>query len=180
MPKYNSISDFIKVQERNWKDAVDPNKVLRAAVVTLVPEIKRRVQNDGKKSDGSQIGEYSDKTITGGPLAARFNEVATKKQIGRRLRAFGDTNEFYGYKDLRRSLGRQVAFVDLTLTGDMFLAFRAAPSGPNSYGYGFAGNQFKIAQYNEERYGTVFDPSDTENKLTLNTINKESTKLLSR
>jgi hypothetical protein len=181
MSNYTSIKGFLEVQIKNLTNAMNPDKVLRQAVVTLVPEMKNRIQQDGKKSDGTQIGVYSDKTITGGPIASRFGQIATKKQISARMKAFGDTTEFYGYKDFRASLGRQTAFIDLTLTGDMMRDLKAGPTGPTSYGAGFLSNeQRKIANFNEEKFGLIFDPTDQELKQSLVTINKAIQKELSK
>lgn len=181
MPIYSSFSQFARQQGRNWLDATDANKVVRQAVVTLAPVMKNRIQQNGKNSAGGQIGQYSDRTITGGPIGNRFGKIATKKQIKSRMKAFGDITEFYGYKDFRRALGLQVAFVDLTLTGDMMRSFKPGATGPNSYGIGFFGDEeVKKAIWNEERYGRVFAPTDQENKLTLAEINRASLKLLSR
>jgi len=181
MSNYTSTKQFLEVQIKKLQEAINPDKVLRQAVVTMTGEMKNRIQQDGKKSDGSQIGQYSDKTITGGPIASRFGQIATKKQISARMKGFGDTTEFYGYKDFRAALGRQTAFIDLTLTGDMIRDLKPGPTGPLSYGLGFLSNeQKKIAGFNEERFGAIFDPTDQELKQSLVTINKAIQKILSK
>jgi hypothetical protein len=63
----------------------------------------------------------------------------------------------------------------------MMRSFKPGATGPNSYGIGFFGDEeVKKAIWNEERYGSVFAPTDQENKLTLAEINRASLKLLSR
>ena len=181
MANYPSTKAFFDQQLRNLANATNPDKVLRTAVVTLVPEMKNRIQQDGKKSDGSQIGQYSDKTITGGPIGNRFGELATKKQFKARQKAFGDTTEFYGYKDFRKALGLQVNFIDLTLTGAMMTNLKPGPTGPLSYGVGFLSDEQRtIANYNEQKFGAIFDPTGQELKQSLATINKAIIKELSK
>ena len=58
---------------------------------------------------------------------------------------------------------------------------KAGPTGPTSYGAGFLSNeQRKIAGFNEEKFGLIFDPTDQELKQSLVTINKAIQKELSR
>ena len=181
MAVFNSTKALLKDQLNKLNQLTNPDKVLRLAVVTMVPEMKNRIQQDGKKSDGSQIGQYGQKTITGGFFGKKFGDLATKKQFNARMKSHGDTNEFYGYKDFRQSLGRQVAFVDLTLTGDMMRDLKPGPTGPNSYGIGFlSSEQHKIAQYNEKHFGITFDPTEQELKQSLVTINKAISSILSK
>lgn len=182
MPVYSNFGQFARQQGRNWLDATDVNKVLRQAVVTLVPVMKNRIQQGGKNSAGGQIGQYSTKTLSFKSITGRFGSIANKKQLTTRMKAFGDTDEFYGgYKEFRASLGRQVDYIDLTLTGAMFSDWKPAPLDSDSYGVGFkSAESAKIAGYHEKRFGPIFAPTDQENKLTLSEINRASQKLLSR
>lgn len=154
MSNYSSIKGFLEVQIKNLTNAMNPDKVLRQAVVTLVPEMKNRIQQDGKKSDG-------------GPITSNSNPK------------FGAYSEGYGKK--RSKKGRQTNIIDLTFNNDMMRDLKPGPTGPISYGAGFLSNeQRKIANFNEERFGVIFDPTDQELKQSLVTINKAIQKELSK
>ncbi len=93
---------------------------------------KQRIFNDGKASDGSQIGEYSE-----------------------------------SYSKFRQNFrsSRQVDYVDLQLTGDLFKNFQVLKDGddivlaiPNDKDY------FK-ATINEEKFGKIiFEPTEGEER----------------
>jgi hypothetical protein len=154
MPKYNSTQAFIKQQLTNFQNATDANKVLRQAVIVVVPEMKRRIQNDGKNS-------------------------ADVKMRTKSVQKYGPYSKAYGKR--RNKLGRQTAIIDLTLTGTMMDSMKAGPTGPNSYGVGFLGpDEFDKAFYNEERFGVIFDPSKYELQVSLDVINRQAQKLLSK
>lgn len=44
---------------QNFKTIMDPNYLLRPVAVEVLPMITERIHQDGKASDGSQIGTYS-------------------------------------------------------------------------------------------------------------------------
>jgi len=172
MPVYSNFGQFARQQGRNWLDATDANKVLRQAVVTLVPVMKNRIQQGGKNSAGGQIGQYGEKRIK------RAFGVPKGFASKRRLKKVTGQE---GYKELRQKLGLQTAYVDLTFSGGMMRSLKPGPTGPNSYGIGFISEtEVGKAAENEKRYGRVFAPTDQENKLTLAEINRASQKLLSR
>ena len=154
MSNYTSIKGFLEVQITNLTNAMNPDKVLRQAVVTLVPEMKNRIQQDGKKSDGGKITS---------PSTDRFGAYSA------------------GYGKKRSKNGRQVNHIDLTFKNDMMRDLKPGPTGPMSYGVGFLSNeQRKIAGFNEDNFGVIFDPTDQELKQSLVTINKAIQKELSR
>ena len=154
MPKYNSLSAFAAQQLANFQNATDANKVLRQAVIITVPEMKRRIQNDGKNSGD-----------------VKMRTKSTQK--------YGAYSKAYGR--FRNKKGRQTAIVDLTFSGAMMDSLKAGPTGTNSYGIGFLGaEEFKKAGYNEANFGIIFDPSKYEQQVALQSINKAAQKLLSR
>jgi hypothetical protein len=154
MPKYNSLQAFAAQQLANFQNATDANKVLRQAVIVVVPEMKRRIQNDGKNSADVQM------------------KTKSARKYGAYSRAYGR---------FRNKKGFQTAIIDLTLSGAMMNSLKAGPTGPNSYGIGFLGpDEFKKAEWNEGRFGTIFDPSKYELQVSLTVINKEAQKLLSK
>jgi hypothetical protein len=154
MPKYNSLQAFAAQQLANFQNATDANKVLRQAVIVVVPEMKRRIQNDGKNT-------------------------ADIKMRTKSARKYGAYSRAYGR--FRNKKGFQTAIIDLTLSGAMMNSLKAGPTGPNSYGIGFLGpDEFKKAEWNEGRFGTIFDPSKYELQVSLDVINRQAQKLLSK
>jgi hypothetical protein len=154
MANYTSTKQFLEVQIRNLTNAMNPDKVLRQAVGTMTGELKNRIQQDGKLSNGGKITSPSPKK-------------------------FGAYSEGYGKK--RAKKGRNITIIDLTFNDQMILNLKPGPTGPNSFGLGFLSNeQRKIANFNEERFGAIFDPTDQELKQSLVTINKAIQKELSK
>jgi len=154
MPKYNSLQAFAAQQLANFQNATDANKVLRQAVIVVVPEMKRRIQNDGKNT-------------------------ADVKMRTKSARKYGAYSRAYGR--FRNKKGFQTAIIDLTLSGAMMNSLKAGPTGPNSYGIGFLGpDEFKKASWNEEKFGIIFDPSKYELQVSLDVINRQAQKLLSK
>ena len=154
MPNYNSTKQFLEAQIRNLTNAMNPYRVLRQAVVTLVPEMKNRIQQDGKLSSGGKITSPSPEK-------------------------FGAYSKAYGRK--RQKKGYQTNHIDLTYSNAMMTDLKPGPTGPNSYGVGFLSDlQREIAGYNEEKFGPIFDPTNQELKQSLVTINKAIQKELSK
>jgi hypothetical protein len=183
MPVYDSTSAFLKQQLKNFKEASKADKVLRAAALYAAPAVQSRVQQDGEKSDGSELPPYdTGRTIgKGSPISKKFGDIASQKQVKARMKAYGDTDEFYGYADFRRSLGRQTAYMDLTLTGDMWASWKPVPISDTAYGVTFTTTeQAKVAGYLEERFGAIFELSDKELDQSLQIINRLATQFLSK
>jgi hypothetical protein len=179
MPVYDSTSAFLKQQLKNFKEASKADKVLRAAALYAAPAVQARVQQDGEKADGSDLPPYdSGKSFSiNSPIGKRFGEVANKKQ----KKAFGGNETFGSYKEFRQKLGRQVAYMDLTLTGDMWAAWKPVPISNTAYGVTFTSTeQAKIAGYLEERFGAIFELSDQELEQSLKIINRLAVEFLSK
>lgn len=179
MPVYDSTSAFLKQQLKNFREASKADKVLRAAALYAAPAVQSRVQQDGQKADGSDLPPYdSGKSFsTSSPIGKRFGEVANKKQ----KKAFGNSDSFGSYKEFRQKLGRQVAYMDLTLTGDMWAAWRPVPISNTAYGVTFTtSEQAKIAGYLEERFGAIFELSEEELAQSLQIINRLAIEYLSK
>ncbi len=106
---------------------------------------------------------------------AAFDSVAL---ISDRVQQDGlKTNEtpiksFYSlaYGKKRRKEGLQTQYVDLTFDGDMMDDFTAAQSG-NEYHAGFRSEkQGQKADWNEQRFGTIFNLSGKETKTVVGGI----------
>jgi len=155
---YPSFESFAKDQVGLFNQLRDVDKVLRTALLDSLVLIKDRVQQKGEKSDGSQIGTYSDKG-NAGKIARSFGSIANQRQ----QRAGGFSGS---YKEFRQRLGRQTAYVDLTLTGDMLRNFTIIPISQNSLGIGFTSDKEAVkARKNEQHFGgPIFDLSADEEK----------------
>ena len=179
MPVYDSTSAFLRQQLKNFGEASQAAKVLRAAAVYAAPAVQGRVQQEGKKSDGTSLPPYdSGKSFsTSSPIGKKFGDVANKRQ----QKSFGSGDSFNSYKDFRQKLGRQTAYMDLTLTGDMWASWRPIPISDQAYGVTFvSAEQNKIAGYLEERFGAIFELTDKELEQSLQTINRLAIEYLKR
>jgi|688.fasta_scaffold475997_2 hypothetical protein len=183
MPVYDSTSAFLRQQFKNFANASQADKVLREAALYAAPAVSDRVQQDGKKSDGSELPPYDSSRVIGkgSPISRKFGEIASKKQVKARMKAFGDTDEFYGYADFRRSLGLQTAYMDLTLTGAMWGSWMPVPISNTAYGVAFTtAEQAKIAGYLEQRFGAIFELTNEELDQSLKIINRLAIQYLSK
>jgi hypothetical protein len=179
MPVYDSTSAFLRQQFKNFKEASQANKVLREAALYAASAVQGRVQQEGKKSDGTSLPPYdSGKSFsTSSPIGRRFGDVANKRQ----QKAFGSGDSFNSYKDFRQKLGRQTAYMDLTLTGDMWASWRSLPISDKAYSVAFvSAEQNQISMYLEQRFGPIFELTDKELEQSLQTINRLAIQYLSR
>ena len=172
MPVYDSTSAFLKQQLKNLKEASKADKVLRQAVLDATTAVSDRVQQQGQKSDGSQIGQYGQRVI---PSAfGKAQSFANKK----RLSTLSSTDS---YKQLRQKLGLQTAFIDFTFSGDMFKSWKPVPISDTAYGITFtSAEQLQIANSLESRFGITFELSKQELEQSLKTINRLATQYLSK
>ena len=179
MPVYDSTSAFLKQQLQNFEDASVADKVLRAAALYAAPAVSDRVQQDGKKSDGTDLPPYdSGKSFSiSSPIGRRFGDIANKKQ----KKAFGNSDSFGSYKEFRQKLGLQTAYMDLTLTGAMWGSWMPIPISNKAYGVTFVTfEQAKIAGFLEERFGPIFELTNEELDQSLKIINRLAIEFLSR
>lgn len=63
-----------------FKELENPETISRAAALAVMPELRERIHVDGKKSDNSQIGEYSIPYLK--LRQRKYNRTADKKIIG--------------------------------------------------------------------------------------------------
>jgi len=179
MPVYDSTSAFLRQQFKNFKEASQADKVLREAALYAAPAVSDRVQQDGKKSDGSDLPPYdSGKSFsTSSPIGKKFAEIANKKQ----QKAFGNADSFGSYKEFRQKLGLQTAYMDLTLTGAMWGSWMPVPISNTAYGVAFTtAEQAKIAGYLEQRFGAIFELTNKELDQSLKIINRLAIQYLSK
>jgi len=171
--QYNSFHEFFRQQVKNYREASVPAKVLRMAVITTAGEVKKRIQNQGLKSDGSPMSPYSTKP---------FARPSGKRGKGKVKKYPG------GYAEFRSSLGFQTNHRDLTLSGDMFDTWFPVPIDRNSYGVAFRSPKMaQRANFQEVggkggrgAQGPIFQETIQEQKRTLQAINTEAIRYLSR
>lgn len=160
MINYNSnISVVIKArleQIQALKDNPDP--ILRAVALAVLPELKHRVHVDGKDSSGGQIGTYSPGYMvvrTGNYKdAARFKRGANAGQIkSKKSQAKGDAGVSKSTGQNRQTYNRTAdTKVILSLTSQMEKDMSVIATG-NGYGIGYLNpDNLKKARWCEATY----------------------------
>lgn len=107
------------------------DSLLREIAVSMQAVTRERIHEQGRKGDGSQIGEYSDKYLKL-RQSKKYNRTSDRKVI-------------------------------LSLTGQMENDYKVIPLSDTEYALGFD-NQFNAdkADWNEERFGKVYELTDEE------------------
>lgn len=136
----------------------DTDKVLNRATFDSFALIKQRIQQRGEKTDGSQIGKYK---------GSKANPIKTK--AGRTITSIA------GYAKLRQKLGRQIDYIDFTLTGDMLdRSFSVIQIDENTIAIGFLNDaNADKARWLEQRFGEVFANSEKELNEFIDTVVEE-------
>lgn len=136
----------------------DINKMLNseraglAATNSVFVAQKKRIFQDGKAVNGTEIGQYSTKPIS----------VSKKNQP----RNTGKTRFSGGYREYKSMIG-QGTKVNLRLTDQMMMDLGTTVIGPKEWGIGF-NNEFnaKKSGWNEEHFKKdIFATSDEEDDI---------------
>ena len=175
-------------QIKNLRIFSDP---LRLAAFNTTAQMGERIFEDGKKTDQSQIGQYSTKPTYISLAVAPKPKGAPVGKTGKSKFKNGTPHKSkyfpLGYKGYRENVGRQSAKIDLSLTGELRMDFGnqktvAEPVKINELEYQIRLNK-PINQDKregaEDRFGTIFTPSKTEINLFFDTIQSEFNKRLS-
>jgi hypothetical protein len=155
-----NITEFKEGLKAKLHELIDVDKVLREAALDTVAVVSERVQQHGKKTDGSPIKSGSNSVK--GYKSKKTGKVYSKKRRGAEEI---DLNTPYseGYARRRVKKGLQIERIDETYTGDMMGDFIAAPDGKTGYVVGFRGQlSSDKADWNEMRFGTIFQLSESE------------------
>lgn len=114
------------------------------AIKEMEGQMKQRIFNDGKATNGDSIGKYSTKNF--------YNKKTSSVQVG-------------GYRQYRIDRGRQVEYVDLQLTDELFNAIKTFRIG-DTWVLGIADSfNEKKSVWNEEHFNKeIFRASEEEIK----------------
>lgn len=132
---------------------IQNERVLIAAVNSVLAAQKDRIFKQGNATDGSKIGRYSSKPIS--------------ISRGRQARQTGKTYFKGGYREYKSLTGKESSFVNLQDTGQMMMDLGTTIIGRGEVGIGFS-NQFNgdKSYWAEEKYKKeIFFTSDDEDNL---------------
>lgn len=128
------IDQFVKNTRDFASDFINTDQEMRAACFNTIVLISGRVQQRGETTDGTKMKYKS-----------------------------GSAYSFDYGKYQRFNKGFQIDHVDLTYTGEMMDSLTLEPQGGGKWSVGFAGQSASDkAEWNELRYGTIFQLSDSE------------------
>lgn len=129
--------------------------------------IKRRVFNQGLDKNGNKIGDYSTKSAyfsRGQFVRKSAFKPGGKKNPKRKNKK--DPKTMYiaeGYKGLRSVNGRQVGYVDLQYTGDLFQSIQIVGQGDRPVLKIITKKEADISEGLEKRFGkTIFELGASE------------------
>jgi len=196
-----TIREFQISLENKVKNIKTFSIPLKLAAYSATAQMGERIFDDGLKTDGGSIGQYSTKPIYVNPetltvkKSIGVKEGKTGEKIFKSGKKKGEPHKTKylagGYKELRDKVGRQSAFVDLRFSGEMRMDFansgsESAPATPrqiNELEYQIRLDK-QIDQDKrsgmEEKYGTIFTLSEPEKELFYKTIQFEFNNQLSK
>lgn len=187
-----NMAEVTERMTRKYKSLTEPNgaqrdKLLRTVATTIGAIMKHRIHTEGKKSDGTNIGEYNDtdpiyvnpknspRNITpeGKPKkVGTFKSGKKKGQDKIQGNKKNKTKYFSSYKSFRDHIGRDTSKINLSLSGSgMESDFGISAEDPiktnTGYGLGFKNvlNALK-AEGHVSRFGQIYVLSESE-KTTL-------------
>ena len=155
---YDSTEEYFADQIKRIEEFTASENGFFTAASTTHAELIERIFDEGKKTDGSQIGTYSTKPTYIDPAKSPV-KFAGKGKNGAKTK----TKYFQGgYKQFRGEIGRQNAKVDLALSNAMRLEFSNNVTSENgNWVYSIDVNRHK-AKGAENKYGVIFKLSDQE------------------
>lgn len=184
-----TINDLIQKLE-NYITEIKKGDVVKIAAIGTSAIMVERIFEKGLKSDGSKIGTYdSENEIYEYPNNLPRRQSPKGKPGAERNVKNRKTVYFKSYQDLRAKQGRESSFVNLRLTNDLQSDMAnsgvskssdkiASPNpimiSPNEYQLRLRRKENVQKRIGlEKRYGTIFDLTKDEQKLFLNTVQKE-------
>lgn len=196
-----TITQYIEKQSTILKQLTEQNKPLEIAARTTMQIQAKRIFEDGKKTDGSDIGQYDtsrplyvnpDASPRAGGNKAKGIE-GLKPTLGKTGRATfvsgirkgqpHKTTYVDNYKEFRNRIGRRIDKVDLTLSGDLQSDFRNTGKLTGAEPKKISANEYQITlsrKVNQDKmeglqakYGSITDLSKEERSEFIRVINFE-------
>jgi hypothetical protein len=173
-----NIEQFKQSVKANLQQLVNSDKILREAALGAVALISDRVQQRGLKTDGGKI--KSDKNSVAAHKNFKTGKIFSKRKRTTN-RVLLSTPYSEEYAETRISKGLEVDKIDLTFSGDMMGDFVVAPDGKTGYVIGFRGQlSSDKADWNERRFGTIFQLSTTEANLVQSIVTKKINEIFNK
>lgn len=173
-----NIEQFKQSIKINLQQLIEGDKLLREAALDAVALISDRVQQRGLKSDNSPI--KSEKNSVAAHKNNKTGKIfSKKKKTTTRVLLSTPYNEEYAAKRIKKGL--EIDKIDLTFSGDMMGDFIVAPEGKTGYVIGFKGQlSSDKADWNERRFGEIFQLSNNEAKLIQDIVAKKINAILNK
>lgn len=135
MATYKSGREYAQRLAAKYEELLRTNIPFKEAVYNDIARKSIRIFEDGKKSDGSLIGQYSTTPMYANPDFQPSKSGITPPTGKTGKSVFASTGLPHkttylagGYKELRQRLGRKVDHVNLRYTNDLFLDWANAGS----------------------------------------------------
>lgn len=143
------------------------------AINDILGSMSRRIFNEGGKTDGSRIGQYSSKNTLLGAKSfrnkgaadsffANSSELQWVRFKGRSLAVLPG-----GYKRLREIQGLETGFVNLQYTGKLSATLDIGTINDNPAIGLTTEKSADIVEGLEKKYGVIFIPQDEEVKIAI-------------
>jgi hypothetical protein len=165
---------------------LESGDLIQAAVSSAHAEMAVRIFEEGKRGTGAKIGKYNTTTpLYISPISSPKKKITLRGKYGKTKFKNGKphvTGYFKSYASFRNTIGRQTAFVDLNLSGEMQRDFAGSLTklGPWRYQSGFKRNENTLKfQGLYLKYGAdVFKTSKEEKDLLTKSIYRSLVDLL--
>lgn len=173
-----NIEQFKNSIKGTLEQLIQGDKLLREVALDTVVLISDRVQQKGLKSDGSPI--KSDKNSVSAHKNNKTGKLFSKrKKTTTRVLLSTPYSEEYAAKRVKKGL--EIDKIDLTFSGDMMGDFIVAPEGKTGYIIGFKGQlSSDKADWNERRFGTIFQLTDSEANLIKGIVSKKINEIFNK
>lgn len=200
MATYRSGKEYAQRLAAKYEELLRTNIPFKEAVYNDIARKSIRIFEEGKKSDGGLIGQYSTTPMYANPnyqprsgairIAGGGKLQGLTPTIGKTGKSvFASTGLPHkttylegGYKELRNRTGRRIDKVNIRFTNDLFLDWAnvgtvSSPPKPTKVSSSEyliklkrAHNVYKVEGL-EEKYGTIFTSTAQEKKLFLENLN---------
>ena len=200
MATFSSGKEYARHIAAKYEELLRTNIPFKEAVYNDIARKSIRIFEEGKKSDGSLIGQYSTTPMYANPnYQPREGNITTKSggKLSGLLPTVGKTGKSVfastglphlttylggGYKELRNRTGKRIDKVNIRFTNDLFLDWAnvgAVNAAPKPIKVDSSEYVIKLKRsYNvdkkeglEEKYGTIFFSTVSERKQFVSDLN---------